>query len=166
MAVKCLSAAVQKGVIALPQVMHGHPSNRNSTSRNTLPKSSILRGRGAFNRVFKHGNRLSGSIVDTRFLISEGAESHLLAGFAAGRRSGNAPSRNRAKRLMREAYRMQRHELTSCIISGSRSLHLVFMMKSSDADFRPVYAEIGNHLARITTLMCPSGDASETGSAL
>ena len=60
--------------------------------------------RGDFGRVTREGRRVSGQWIG---LFAAARPDRLVrAGFTAGRRVGGAVSRNRARRLMREAWRM------------------------------------------------------------
>lgn len=74
----------------------------------TLPRSAILRGRNAFSAVFNAGSgtRVGRIVVKYRVLPAE--RRSVVAGFVMRRGSGNAVRRNRLKRLMREAYRLER----------------------------------------------------------
>jgi ribonuclease P protein component len=74
-----------------------------------FPKSHRLSGRKAFDAVFEAKVRKG----DSRVLLYARANglAHSRLGLSIPRRAGNAPVRNRLKRLVREAYRLQQHDL-------------------------------------------------------
>jgi ribonuclease P protein component len=79
------------------------------TPSQTLPKSARLLRRTDFDRVLSRKRRAS-----DRYLIVYSADSPVeqpRLGIAASRRLGNAVMRNRAKRLIREAFRRLRSDL-------------------------------------------------------
>lgn len=74
----------------------------------TLPRSSILRGRNAFDAVFGAGNGTRVGRIVVKYRVGPAEGRSVVAGFVMRRGSGNAVRRNRLKRLMREAYRLER----------------------------------------------------------
>jgi ribonuclease P protein component len=62
-----------------------------------------LRQRREFDRVFRQGRRVRGGLF-TLMALPNGRGYHRL-GIAVGRRVGSAVGRNRARRLLREAFR-------------------------------------------------------------
>jgi ribonuclease P protein component len=72
------------------------PMSERSEGRRTLRASRQLR------RVLQRGTKSSGSLVNAYTLQAQGPT---LTGFVAGRTVGGAVRRNRARRLMREAWR-------------------------------------------------------------
>ena len=68
-----------------------------------LPKRSILRNQRMFQEVYLHGRSWANRYLVLYVVPVIGPERK--AGFAAGKRLGNAVTRNRLKRLMRESYR-------------------------------------------------------------
>ena len=62
-----------------------------------------LRQRREFDLVFRRGRRLGGALFTLIALPNERADHRL--GIAVGRRVGGAVERNRARRLLREAFR-------------------------------------------------------------
>lgn len=65
-----------------------------------------------FKRVLGKGKKRGNRYFTLHFLPSEGSRTRL--GIIASRRTGNAVSRNRAKRLLREVFRRQYLKLPEC----------------------------------------------------
>ena len=74
-----------------------------------LPKRRILRNKQMFQKVYLHGRSFADRYLVLYIFPLIGTESK--AGFAAGKKLGNAVLRNRLKRLMRESYRKTRPRL-------------------------------------------------------
>ncbi|MHC4598727.1 MAG: ribonuclease P protein component [Planctomycetota bacterium] len=74
-----------------------------------FPKAFRLRKGKEFDRVFEEGKRVS----DGRILLvyAPNGLPHSRLGILAGRKIGNAVTRNRAKRVYREAFRLGRDTL-------------------------------------------------------
>ena len=72
-----------------------------------LPKSSIIRNKFEFNRVYSKGRSYVNQMMIIHVVNSSNVKGRV--GFAVGKKIGNAVIRNRIKRLMREAYRISQH---------------------------------------------------------
>ena len=68
-----------------------------------LPKRRILRNKQMFQKVYLHGRSWADRYLVLYVFPIIGSEKK--AGFAAGKKLGNAVTRNRLKRMMRESYR-------------------------------------------------------------
>ena len=114
-----------------------------------------LRRQAEFNRVYKEGTSLAGSLLVLFVLAS--SELSRKAGFVAGRKVGNAVARNRAKRLLREAYR---HHKKSIPETG---YHLVFVARHGcdQAAYQDVVQELRRLLQE--TGFTPDKDDHEEG---
>jgi ribonuclease P protein component len=90
-----------------------------------------------YKEVIRKGRLIAGKTFNAYFLIGMGLDRK--AGFIAGRRVGNACLRNRAKRLLRESYRISKAGLPA---SGFRA---VFVAK--DATAAAKLADVRNEMA-------------------
>ena len=87
-----------------------HPQHAGEKERPfRFPKTFRLRKGKEFDRVFQEGKRVS----DGRMLLvfAPNGLPHSRLGILAGRKIGNAVTRNRAKRVFREAFRLGRETL-------------------------------------------------------
>lgn len=75
----------------------------------TLPRAILIKKRADFQRVYQKGKTLSNRMLVV-YVFQEGALANRV-GFAAGKKLGSAPVRNRVKRLLRESYRLHRREI-------------------------------------------------------
>ena len=76
----------------------------------SYPKEARLRKRAEFLRVYEQGTRIEGRYL-TVFLLPNGLNRHRVGITATRKAIGKAHDRNRAKRLLRETFRLSRIEL-------------------------------------------------------
>lgn len=76
-----------------------------------LPKCGLLRKNKSFQTVYRLGKSIANRHLVLYVLPGRGGERRV--GFAAGKRLGGAVVRNRVKRLLREAYRLNQHRLVA-----------------------------------------------------
>lgn len=74
-----------------------------------LPKGRILRRRNDFQKVHRFGKSYANRYLVLYVFTATGLEDKV--GFAAGKKLGNAVTRNRVKRLMRECYRLNQFKI-------------------------------------------------------
>lgn len=84
--------------------------NAASLLRFDLPKDNRLRKSADFRRVYAQGKRFDGRFM-TAFILPSRDEFHKLGITASKKAIGKAHDRNRAKRLLREAFRLSKAEL-------------------------------------------------------
>jgi ribonuclease P protein component len=75
----------------------------------TLPKTERLQRGYQFRRVYEHGRKVTGRLVVVYAVHDQSADRAL--GVVTSRKIGGAVARNRARRLLREAYRLNKQKL-------------------------------------------------------
>lgn len=93
-----------------PQSQRTQEINGSTLLDFSLPKQNRLRKPGEFRRVYSQGKQLKGRFM-TVFFMPSGTAFQRLGITASKKAIGNAVARNRAKRLLREAFRLNRAEL-------------------------------------------------------
>jgi ribonuclease P protein component len=119
----CWHVAGQKAVGDCPLAM-------NSNRRYTLPKALILKKKVEIEKVLHFGKRIPGHIFNT-FIYASG---RTRVAFLVTKKIGNAVQRNRMKRLLREAYRLNRLLF--------EEEEVVFSIKSFKDDFHAIVDQI------------------------
>ena len=115
---------------------------------NRLPKLERLLKPPEFRRVYANGRRIEGRFM-TVFILPGELDFHRLGITASKKAIGNAVQRNRAKRLLREAFRLSRAELASLpvkydwVLNARRSL-LGVKLEAPLAEFQAIVGKLKN----------------------
>ena len=92
-----------------------------------INKSNSLKSTSEIDLVFKDGSKLSSKLISLYYVKSK-KENHLRIAFSVGKKThALATTRNKLKRLMKEALRLTGHE----ILSQNLPYNLVFIYFSS-----------------------------------
>jgi len=111
-----------------------------------LPKETRLAKRAEFLRVYEQGTRIEGRFM-TVFAMPNGRGVQRLGVTATKKAIGKAHDRNRAKRLLRESFRLSRAELDRVaikydwVLNARRSLLRVKLEKPLE-EFRQIVARV------------------------
>ena len=111
-----------------------------------MPKANRLRKPSEFKRVYGKGKRFDGRLM-TVFLLPSETEFQRLGITASKKGIGNAVQRNRAKRLLRETFRLSKSELNELqgkydwVLNARRGLLRVKLEKPLQ-DFRQIIEAI------------------------
>ena len=122
--------------------------------RATLTAAERIRRRPEFNRVYEQGSRASGRYLSILVLRRSGGVSRV--GIVATRRLGGATHRNRAKRLIRELFRLNKPIESLDLVVMPRPELLSVPFSKLEIDFRAAVAKPrrksnGNTVASRTT---------------
>jgi ribonuclease P protein component len=105
---------------------------------NTLPRGEIARGKNTVSRLFSKGFRLKGDslllIYSSSRPVKEVSRIPVRVLFTVGKKlAPRAVDRNRIKRLMREAYRLEKNIMTGALASedwkGDNQVTLAFLYR-------------------------------------
>src|SRR5258706_6885860 len=113
-----------------------------------LPKELRLLKRADFLRVYEQGKRIEGRFM-TVFILPAKLDRHRVGITATKKAIGKAHERNRAKRLLRESFRLSRAELDAIeikfdwVLNARRSILNVKLEKPL-AEFKQMVARVGS----------------------
>lgn len=109
-----------------------------SPVRFRLPRARRLKQRGGFARARAQGRRVVCGCLIANLLERPGASGHRL-GVVTSRKIGNAVVRSRARRLLRETFRLHQHDF-------KQPLDMVLVARASIAGKK--FAEVENDFLR------------------
>ena len=127
--------------------------------RYTLGKTERLKSRKLIEYLFKEGKAFSvfplRVFYTTEFPDSAIAQNKLQAGFSVSTRNfKKAVDRNKIKRLMREAYRLQKNPLTTQIENSDKKIAFFFVYTGNEIpDYKLIYEKIGNSIKRLIKII-------------
>jgi ribonuclease P protein component len=105
-------------------------------SRRSLRKVEILRGHEAFGEILGRGARVQGTHI-RGYILSVDSDFNagvpVRVGFAVRKQVAQAADRNRVRRLMREAYRLNKERLVNFACDRRTYFAVVFLLKASQS---------------------------------
>lgn len=125
------------------------------TQKHTLGKFERLKRRKAIDQVFRKGKSFSVFPVRVSFAFVPYIESSLQAGFSASSRNfGRSTDRNRIKRQLREAYRLQKDTLQEITVQKNIKLAVFFVYTGKELpEYATLSEKIGVILQRLTGIV-------------
>jgi ribonuclease P protein component len=119
--------------------------------RYTFKKEEKLKSRKAIEQLFKDGKSFSNFPFRILWKFNATSITPLQSGFAvSSRHFKKAVDRNRIKRLMREAYRLQKNSLQERVIQQQKHLAVFFIYVGNELPGYPfIFEKMGNVLSRL-----------------
>jgi len=123
--------------------------------RYTYKKDEKLKSRKTIEQLFKAGKYFSNFPFRILWAINETASVPLQAGFAvSSKHFKKAVDRNRIKRLMREAYRLQKNELHLQLKQCNKQIAVFFIYTGNELpEYEFVFEKTGNVLKRLSKIV-------------
>jgi ribonuclease P protein component len=121
----------------------------------------MVRGYKTFSNIISEGCSIKEKQIQCFYLHRPAGDRKVSVGFAVGKSKGSAVQRNKARRKLREAYRLGKHNLLTENPLWSGELRIVFMlMKSLDRRsvlFSEIQYEMAKVLAKLKERVTSSG---------
>ena len=119
--------------------------------RYTFKKEEKLKSRKAIEQLFSGGRSFSNFPFRVLWSFNEPSTASLQTGFAvSSKHFKKAVDRNRVKRLMREAYRLQKSELQDQLKQQQKHLTVFFIYVGNELpEYQFIFDKTGNVLSRL-----------------
>lgn len=127
----------------------------NETQRYRFPAAEKLKSRKQIEQLFKAGHSFSNFPFRILWLYTEEQEVVLQAGFTVGSKHfKKAVDRNRIKRLMREAYRLQKNELMKNLAENKKQAVLFFIYVGNELpEYQLIFAKTSHVIKRLIKII-------------
>jgi ribonuclease P protein component len=119
-------------------------------------KEETLRGRGSFQLLYRSGRKIDGEVLRCFFRWESGAGTPVRAGFSISAKKYNAVKRNRARRLMRAAFDLEREGLAGVAEKTGGALSLLFVYDGGKEmnQARLVFESVRREMSSICRKIC------------
>ena len=123
-----------------------------------MRKAETLRGRGSFQSLYRSGRRIDGEVLRCFFRWETGAGTLVRAGFSISAKRYNAVKRNRAKRLMRAAFDLERARWLRTAEAAGRRLSVLFVYSGTREatpehfTLEPIRMDLGSLCRKVSAL--------------
>jgi len=123
--------------------------------RLTFKKEEKLKSRKLIEVLFKQGSSFSNFPFRVLYIFQEKNIAPLQSGFAvSGKQFKRSVDRNRIKRLMREAYRLQKNHLTELLEKNEKSMAVFFIYTGNQIpEYKDVTEKMQSALKRLNKIV-------------
>lgn len=122
----------------------------------TLSRNERLKSRKQIDKLFKSGSYFNLPPLRLSYIIEDGGENDALqVGVGvSGKHFKKAVDRNRVKRILREAWRVQKFDLASFAKAKGRSLKVFIIYTGRELpEYSLIYEKTGSAIARLSSLI-------------
>jgi ribonuclease P protein component len=118
----------------------------------TLKKKDRLKSRKSIDTLFKEGQRFS--VAPLRIFYQLNNDSLKFGAGVSTKNFKRAVDRNRIKRLIREAYRLQKNELEKMLCNQKKGMDLFFIYTDKEMpNYKQVFDKAGKAIKKITRIV-------------
>ena len=126
--------------------------------RYTLKKEDRLKSRKAIEELFKDGKSINIFPIRIFYLLSSDVNARtnkLQAGFSVSiKKFKKAVDRNRIKRLLREAYRLQKYSLAEQLKTMDKNISVFFVYNGNELpDYKTIYEKMQSSIKRLEKIL-------------
>lgn len=114
-------------------------------------KNEKLKSRKQIEQLFKEGKSFSSFPFRVVYVFAGNETAILQAGFSVSARYfKKAVDRNRVKRLMREAYRLQKNALHNSVTASAKKLNVFFIYTGNELpEYELIFEKMGTSIKRL-----------------
>ena len=126
--------------------------------RFTLGKNERIKSRSITEEIFSSGKKFSTGFFRIHYKMINNGEYGLLFGTGASTKNfKNATDRNRIKRLIREAYRLQKNPLRDILVNNNKTMAVFFIYTGKEIPgYQLVLETMRTALIKLQTLANPT----------
>ena len=123
--------------------------------RYTFPAAEKLKSRKQIEQLFREGKSFSNFPFRILWLYAGKQAAFLQTGFTvSSKQFKKAVDRNRIKRLMREAYRLQKNELNKLLTENKKQLAVFFIYVGNELpEYELIFDKTGHVLKRLIKII-------------
>jgi ribonuclease P protein component len=132
------------------------------TQRYTFKKRDKLKSRKTIEQLFKEGKSFSNFPFRVLWKVNEDRDAALQTGFAvSSKHFKKAVDRNRIKRLMREAYRLQKNGLQDQLTQQKKKIAVFFIYVGNELpEYDFIFEKTSHVLARLIKITDENSQAN------
>ena len=120
----------------------------------TLGRNERLKSRKLIGRVFEEGKKLNTGSLRTHYLLTKGESTVLQVGVTVSTKNfGRATDRNRVKRLLREAWRIQKNELRDSLREKEQLFVFIIYTAGEILPFESIRADVEKLLNKLSAVV-------------
>lgn len=122
-----------------------------SAERFTLPKKEIIKKSKEITEIIKNSSSVVGDLIKIYFRLSSNRDVISRVAFAVSKKVKPVVLKNRAKRLLREVYRLNKHKLIDLLSLKNKSIDMVMIFIADKEIIKKLkYVDVEKDFSQLT----------------